>query len=118
MYTFSSTHKILQAEHLCPALSNPEFTTSLTTCSGKAELSTIIQFKPPVSAIKLVILSCFCKFDWIIFAVFREPVNKTFLSFLSLITLLEINAPSPKIKAIEFLGNPAFNKSLIIKYAA
>ena len=111
---FSSTHKILQAEHLWPALSKPESTTSLTTCSGSAELSTIIQFKPPVSAIKVGMLSFFCKLDCIIFAVTNEPVKITFFNFGSAKTLFAIKAPSPRTSAIASLGNPALSKSFII----
>ena len=39
------------AEQRWPALSNADTSASSTTCSGSAELSTIIAFWPPVSAI-------------------------------------------------------------------
>ncbi len=44
-------HRIRSAEQRWPALSNAELNASATTCSGSAELSTIIAFMPPVSAI-------------------------------------------------------------------
>ena len=43
------------AEQRCPALSNADCAASRTTCSGSAELSTIIAFWPPVSAISVAI---------------------------------------------------------------
>ncbi|MNC71198.1 hypothetical protein D3C75_1220920 [compost metagenome] len=47
----SCRHSTRRAEQRCPALSKAEDTTSTTTCSVRAEESTIIAFMPPVSAI-------------------------------------------------------------------
>jgi hypothetical protein len=47
----SCRHRIRSAEQRWPALSKAEASTSLTTCSGSAEESTISAFWPPVSAI-------------------------------------------------------------------
>jgi hypothetical protein len=44
-------HRIRKAEQRWPALSNADTSASPTTCSDSAELSTIIAFWPPVSAI-------------------------------------------------------------------
>ncbi len=49
--TSSCRHRMRSAEQRWPALSNAEDSASATTCSGSAELSTIIAFWPPVSAI-------------------------------------------------------------------
>ena len=49
--TSSCTHRRRSAEHRWPALSNADTSASATTCSESAELSTIIAFWPPVSAI-------------------------------------------------------------------
>ena len=49
--TSSCTHSTRSAEQRWPALSNADASASATTCSGSAELSTIIAFWPPVSAI-------------------------------------------------------------------
>ena len=49
--TSSCTHKTRSAEHRWPALSNADTSASATTCSESAELSAIIAFWPPVSAI-------------------------------------------------------------------
>ena len=47
----SCTHRTRSAEQRWPALSNADVSASATACSGNAELSTIIAFWPPVSAI-------------------------------------------------------------------
>ncbi len=47
----SCRHRMRKAEQRWPALSKAELITSCTTCSGKAEESTIMAFCPPVSAI-------------------------------------------------------------------
>ncbi|MNY16357.1 hypothetical protein D3C86_1496180 [compost metagenome] len=47
----SCRHRTRRAEQRWPALSNADETTSITTCSVRAEESTIIAFWPPVSAI-------------------------------------------------------------------
>ena len=49
----SCTHSTRSAEQRWPALLNADWTASMTTCSGSAELSTIIAFWPPVSAISV-----------------------------------------------------------------
>ena len=51
----SCTQRTRSAEQRWPALLNAEWTASMTTCSGSAELSTIIAFWPPVSAISVPI---------------------------------------------------------------
>ena len=48
----SCRHSRRSAEQRWPALSKPEAITSCTTCSARAEASTIIAFWPPVSAIR------------------------------------------------------------------
>ncbi len=47
----SCTNSTRSAEQRWPAALKAEVTASFTTCSGSAELSTIIAFWPPVSAI-------------------------------------------------------------------
>ena len=49
--TSSWTNRTRSAEQRWPALWKDEAMTSRVTCSGNAELSTIIAFWPPVSAI-------------------------------------------------------------------
>ncbi len=44
------TYNILSAEQRWPALWNEDASTSRTTCSGSAVESTIMAFRPPVSA--------------------------------------------------------------------
>ena len=74
----SCTHRTRSAEQRCPALLNADCTASITTCSGSAELSTIIAFRPPVSAISTGIApSRAARLRWMSCAVSVEPVNTT-----------------------------------------
>ena len=49
----SGRHSMRSAEQRWPALLNADVSASRTTCSGSAELSTIIALTPPVSAISV-----------------------------------------------------------------
>ena len=66
------------AEQRCPALLNADVSVSRTTCSGSAELSTIMAFTPPVSAISAASgPSRAASAELIARAVSTEPVNAT-----------------------------------------
>ena len=74
----SCTHRTRNAEQRWPALLNADCTASMTTCSGSAELSTIIAFCPPVSAISVPIGPLRpASVRWMIRAVSVEPVKAT-----------------------------------------
>ncbi len=77
----SCRHSTRSAEQRWPALSKAEASTSLTTCSGSADESTIIAFWPPVSAISGTARPSGARrvasWRWISRATSVEPVNST-----------------------------------------
>ena len=97
-----------RAEQRCPALRKAELITSSTTCSGRAVESTIMQFWPPVSAIKGIgppgrWASC-----WLmVWAVWVEPVKAMPATLLSGISSLPICEPLPSTRCRAAVGTPA-----------
>ena len=74
----SGRHSRRSAEQRWPALLNADVSASRTTCSGSAELSTIIALTPPVSAISVASgPSRAASAELIARAVSTEPVNAT-----------------------------------------
>ena len=73
----SCTKSTRSAEQRCPALLKAEVTASTTTCSGSAELSTIIAFWPPVSAISGDLRVAPCERAAISLATAVDPVKAT-----------------------------------------
>ena len=74
----SGRHSMRSAEQRCPALLNADVSVSRTTCSGSAELSTIIALTPPVSAISAASGPArAASAELIARAVSTEPVNAT-----------------------------------------
>ena len=75
--TSSCTQSTRSAEQRWPALSNADVSASATTCSGNAELSTIIAFWPPVSAISTgIVVARFASVRLMSCATSVEPVKQ------------------------------------------
>ncbi len=104
----SCTHSTRNAEQRCPALLNADWTASMTTCSGSAELSTIIAFWPPVSAISVPIGPLRpASVRLMIRAVSVEPVKATPATRGSATAAAPTTAPSPGRKCSTSAGTPA-----------
>ena len=108
--TSSCRHSTRSAEQRCPALSKADAITSATTCSAKAEESTIIAFCPPVSAISGMGRPCAdtrsASCAWISRATSVEPVNIT-PAASGAATSAAPNLPSPGVNCSAPRGTPA-----------
>ena len=103
-----------RAEQRCPALRNAELITSSTTCSGRAVESTIMQFWPPVSAIKGIgFPGRLANWRLMIKAVAVEPVNAIPAIRGSSMSILPILEPLPKTRCNAWCGTPARWNSFI-----
>ena len=102
----SCKHKMRNAEQRCPAESNAEFKTSAHTCSGKAVLSTIMAFCPPVSAIKTGVSLRLARFWLIKRATSVEPVKITPLMRSSCVSAAP-TSPAPNTSCNTSTGTPA-----------
>ncbi len=97
------------AEQRWPALWNAEEMTSRVTCSGSAELSTIIAFWPPVSAMNGMIgPSRSASVRLIMRAVSVEPVKTTPASSGCAVSVPPTTLPAPGASWTTSLGMPAW----------
>jgi hypothetical protein len=101
-------HSTRSAEQRWPELLNAEAITSATTCSGSALESTIIAFRPPVSAMKGTMgPSRAASTRLITRAVAVEPVNATPAMRVSATSLAPTSSPRPGTNASASAGTPA-----------
>ena len=105
----SCTSSTRAAEQRWPADVNAEPSASLTTCSGSEELSAIIAFWPPVSAIRVAMapLSRAASARLIRRAVSVEPVKQTPATRGSRVSAAPTVAPSPGRYCNTSCGMPA-----------
>ena len=108
--TSSCKHRMRSAEQRWPALSKAEAMTSATTCSASAELSTIIAFCPPVSAISGIGRPArdrrVASWRWISRATSVDPVNIT-AAVSGAATSAAPMRPSPGSNCSASAGTPA-----------
>ena len=104
--TSSWTNSTRKAEQRWPALWKADEMTSRVTCSGRAELSTIIAFWPPVSAMNGMIgPSRSASVRLIMRAVSVEPVKTTPASSGCAVSVPPTTLPSPGASWTTSLGN-------------
>ena len=104
----SGRHSKRSAEQRWPALLNADVSASRTTCSGSAELSTIIALTPPVSAISVASgPSRAASAELIARAVSTEPVNATPATRASPSSASPSARPSPGRNCSAPAGMPA-----------
>ena len=116
--TSPCTNSNRAAEQRCPALSKADASTSRTACSGKAELSTIMAFMPPVSAMRETNAPSRAARAWLIIdAVSLEPVKATPDNAGWARRALPMRAPSPGRKCRICGGTPARCRSLTASWA-
>ena len=113
--TSSCTHSTRRAEQRCPALSKADASTSVATCSKRAEESTSIAFWPPVSAINITGWPLWVRrcemLRWIRRATSVEPVNSTPLTRPSATKAAPTVSPLPGNSCKALGGTPACHSS-------